>query len=67
MLGTMEANEILLQASKLPQHCFDIHITPRKENAKGEKEQQRRGNGEGKLKKGREARKEKRLRDGGIE
>lgn len=40
MLGTMEANEILLQASKLPQHCFDIHITPREENAKGGKKEQ---------------------------
>lgn len=29
--GTIEANEILLQASELPQRCFDIHLTPREE------------------------------------
>ncbi len=33
MQGTMEANEILLQASELPQQCFDIHLTLREENA----------------------------------
>lgn len=35
MLGTTEANDILLQASELPQYCFDIHLTPRGENAEG--------------------------------
>lgn len=33
----MEANEILLQASKLSHYCFDIHLTPRGENAKGKR------------------------------
>lgn len=66
MLGTVEANEILLQASMLPQYCFDIHLTPREENAKGGKEQHKRGTAH-QAKEGREARKEKRLRDGGIE
>lgn len=37
MPGTTEANEILLQASELPQQCFDIHLTPREENAKGKR------------------------------
>lgn len=37
MQGTMEANEILLQAYELPQHRFDIHLTPREENAKGKR------------------------------
>lgn len=67
MLGTMEANEILLQAFELPQHFFDIHITPREENAKGKKGGSASGETANQAKEGREARKEKRLRDGGIE
>lgn len=66
MLGTMEANEILLQASKLPQQCFDIHLTPREENAKG-KRSSTSVETANQAKEGREARKEKRLRDGGTE
>lgn len=66
MLGTMEANEILLQASKLPQHCFNIHITPREENAKG-KSSSTSVETANQAKEGKEARKEKRFRDGGIE
>lgn len=63
MQGTMEANEILLQASKLPQHCFDIHLTPREENVKG-KRSSTSVETANQAKEGREARKEKRLRDG---
>lgn len=57
--GTMEANEILLQASKLPQQCFDIHLTPREEKMqKGKKGAAQVRKRQTRLKEGREARKE---------
>lgn len=65
MPGTMEANEILLQASKLPQHCFDIHITPREENAKGKRSSTSMETAN-QAQEGREG-KGNRWRDGGIE
>lgn len=66
MLRTVEANEILLQASKLPQQCFDIHRTPREENAKGKRSSTSMETAN-QAKEGREARKEEKLRDGGTE
>lgn len=62
MLGTVEANEILLQASKLPQQCFDIHLTPREENAKGKRSSTSMAQTANQAKDGREARKEEKLR-----
>lgn len=66
MLVTMEANEILLRASKLPQRCFDIHLTSREENAKGKRNSVSVETAN-QAKEGREGRKGKRLRDGGLE
>lgn len=62
MLGTVEANEILLQASKLPQQCFDIHLTPREENAKGKRSSTSMAQTANQAEGGREARKEEKLR-----
>lgn len=66
MQGTVEANEILLQASKLPQQCFDIHLTPREENAKGKRSSTSMETAN-QANEGKEQRKERRLRDRGTE